>query len=511
MTTRPARAAGAVRLKRDPAVTRILRAPASADAQPSAVPPAVHDVVTSAGQPLDKATRAYMEPRFGRDFSRVRTHTDERAAASARAVDAHAYTVGDHIAFDKGRFSPGTAEGRRLIGHELAHVVQQGPGMSRLQRWASCSPARLSLEDCPPREAGEVARARSGAMFFLPSLIDPATGAKGVLIANFDIGSARIKDNLHSTIYWQRFLDDVVAKGSQWNILGFTDCQPAVGGNPKIREDRAAAVYDILPPAVKALVLSRAGAPMYQCVTDNTYAADRTFNRSVALIWAGTNTTDFPSKEVVAPEPPKFVCGPDVSAEFANAIAGIAATFAGWSSSQKNDACDALDSLSTASCAWDIVELHNNAWIHQHYRPNDKWCATKGATPGCGDSVQIGSECYYAGTANYALFGKMCRLCAQYYLSVPLINEGYARFTRSSMERLIDLYKGSGLSGISTPAKNYRESVLLANAGYDGWPATGSQPAGDRSHCVPMCPMPYTDGPFTVEWAPHANPYDCGR
>jgi hypothetical protein len=98
----------------------------SADgAEPSAVPPIVHEVLGSPGQPLDAETRAFMEPRFGHDFGRVRVHADGKAAESAREVNALAYTVGDHVAFAPGRFAPATVPGQRLLAHELAHVVQQ--------------------------------------------------------------------------------------------------------------------------------------------------------------------------------------------------------------------------------------------------------------------------------------------------------------------------------------------------------------------------------------------------
>jgi hypothetical protein len=79
----------------------------------------------SRGQPLDAGTRAYFEPRYGHDFSRVRVHADQQAGETARAMDAAAYTVGSQIAFAEGRYQPGTAAGRRLLAHELAHVVQQ--------------------------------------------------------------------------------------------------------------------------------------------------------------------------------------------------------------------------------------------------------------------------------------------------------------------------------------------------------------------------------------------------
>ena len=77
------------------------------------------------GQPLSENDRAYFEPRFGRDFSQVRVHADTRGAESARAVNARAYTVGRDVAFESGEYTPGTSEGKKLIAHELTHVVQQ--------------------------------------------------------------------------------------------------------------------------------------------------------------------------------------------------------------------------------------------------------------------------------------------------------------------------------------------------------------------------------------------------
>ena len=153
---------------------------------PSTVPPIVNEVLRSPGQPLDADTRASMESRFGHDFGRVRVynslprtvpfnltvgptndvhereadaaasrvaaatampgkrfadfggvrvHTDSRAAESARALDARAYTLGHHIVFDEGRYASRTNEGRGLLAHELTHVLQQtGPATGILQR-----------------------------------------------------------------------------------------------------------------------------------------------------------------------------------------------------------------------------------------------------------------------------------------------------------------------------------------------------------------------------------------
>ncbi len=88
-------------------------------------PAIVHDVLRSPGRPLDRDTRGFMESRFGHDFSGVRVHTDPQAADSARAVQAEAYTVGRQIVFGNSSYAPTTRAGRRLLAHELTHVVQQ--------------------------------------------------------------------------------------------------------------------------------------------------------------------------------------------------------------------------------------------------------------------------------------------------------------------------------------------------------------------------------------------------
>jgi Domain of unknown function (DUF4157) len=94
-----------------------------------------------AGQPLAVSTRADLERRFGHDFGDVRVHADHEAGASANALDARAYTVGSDIFFGPSQYAPGTIEGRRLLAHELTHVVQQrgtaSPGASRISRSAS--------------------------------------------------------------------------------------------------------------------------------------------------------------------------------------------------------------------------------------------------------------------------------------------------------------------------------------------------------------------------------------
>jgi hypothetical protein len=180
----------------------------------SEVPPIVHEVLRSPGQPLDLATRAFMEPRFGHDFSkvrisstpypapnavtinppgdpfeqeadriaarvmqspasepsashksydfsRVRMHTDAQAADSARSVNALAYTVGEDVVFGAGQYAPSTAEGRRLMAHELTHIVQQSGQLQRAVSPTSTCPANAHGAPASPLAALGAANARA--------------------------------------------------------------------------------------------------------------------------------------------------------------------------------------------------------------------------------------------------------------------------------------------------------------------------------------------------------------
>jgi hypothetical protein len=94
---------------------------------PAYAPPIVHDVLRASGTPLPAGVLQEMEGRLSHSFADVRIHTDDRAAESAAAVEADAYTVGRHIAFAAGRFEPTSADGERLLVHELTHVMGTPP------------------------------------------------------------------------------------------------------------------------------------------------------------------------------------------------------------------------------------------------------------------------------------------------------------------------------------------------------------------------------------------------
>ncbi|CAN5908827.1 hypothetical protein BH23GEM7_BH23GEM7_23990 [soil metagenome] len=115
-----------------------------ANGQTDAAPASVDRALASPGRPLDPAFRRDMEQRFGHDFSRVRVHSGAAAEQSARDVNADAYTVGHNIVFAEGQFAPQTTAGRRLLAHELTHVVQQ-------------SGLQLGARRQEPKDTGEAA------------------------------------------------------------------------------------------------------------------------------------------------------------------------------------------------------------------------------------------------------------------------------------------------------------------------------------------------------------------
>jgi hypothetical protein len=145
-------------------------------AGPSEVPPIVHEVLHSTGKPLDAATRAFMEPRFGHDFSEVRVHTDAKAAESAWATNALAYTVGKDVVFGVGQYAPTSDAGRRLMAHELTHVMQQRDVSTNLPM----DGLRIgSPDDASERESDAVA----GKVVSNEDLSMPGTSRTGVQVS----------------------------------------------------------------------------------------------------------------------------------------------------------------------------------------------------------------------------------------------------------------------------------------------------------------------------------------
>ena len=126
---------------------------APSESEVSEVPSIVSQVLAQSGRPLERDTRSLMERRIGHDFGHVRIHTGAEAAASARAINALAYTSNQNVVFASDHYQPGNLEGQRLLAHELAHVVQQG----RTDHVGDFSTFRFDNNDAQEREAEQLA------------------------------------------------------------------------------------------------------------------------------------------------------------------------------------------------------------------------------------------------------------------------------------------------------------------------------------------------------------------
>ena len=155
----------------------------------SKAPPIVHEVLGNSGQPLDSSTRSFMERRFGHDFGNVRVHLDARAAASARSINALAYTVGSDIVFRTGAFEPDDSSGRRLLAHELTHVVQQsnlgtarGQPLQRQPDDPSTKETQTTKESPPTKTPPAKAPPRKTLKSEGVDLSDPVAGGTAAII-----------------------------------------------------------------------------------------------------------------------------------------------------------------------------------------------------------------------------------------------------------------------------------------------------------------------------------------
>jgi hypothetical protein len=160
----------------------------------SEAPASVHETLGSPGQPLDQESRAFFEPRFGRDLSEIRVHADARAAESAHSVYARAYTVGNHLVFGRDQYAPHTADGRHLLAHELTHTLQQQAGAPTLRRDPPESPAPAPVRpDLETRlkvieEAGPSIGARLNQIIRTGGpMLDAKKGAKVIGAAKIEI------------------------------------------------------------------------------------------------------------------------------------------------------------------------------------------------------------------------------------------------------------------------------------------------------------------------------------
>jgi hypothetical protein len=475
-------------------------------------PPLVHEVLRSSGQPLDRATRLFMEPRLGHDFSQVRVHADAKAAESASAVQALAYTVGRNVVFDRAQYAPHTQAGKRLLAHELAHVVQQGTAPSPATVDLRVGAAH-DLSETEAERAAERVMSRGGGVRPIlrigPSLQrscgPEAIGKpKGCVLLQGDVPGERFLFQVNcdefrgppETLVEESRLADfakTLASGDTIEIHGFASDEGDAAFNLNLSCARALAAMAVIQPIAPPISI--------QLFAHGATPGEAASERSVVIVRN-------PAPPVIAPVPPvdppvgQHICGPDIFDAVAAVLADVRTTFGGWPSAKKRGACDAITNLnpfgSTSGfvMAWDIENLFlpNTAWLRS--APFHPPCGMPGAagdvedSKTCSNSVEVHNKCFLAGTVNYVLFGQICKLC----------NAEFGVLSESTMENLITLWKALGW--IALDFDDPGPPTAWARAGFHGFP--GFIPTVEnRAHCKGRCPATDPVPSFTWVWEPH--------
>ncbi len=255
------------------------------------------------GRPLPRSVRNFFEPRFGHDFSGVRVHTGSQAAEATRSVNARAFTLGKNVVFGAGQYSPGTTGTKKLLGHELAHVVQQKGLTGRLQSMPS------DKADCPGYEPGEVRTSRTSTGHVSPDVTLHAPGY--LLISDFGVNWRSVKRSTQNEPLLKSWLSTFESDDSyRLRIIGYSDCVGNDRLNTHLRHGRAERVERLLGLGAHSRVTFRGmkGLGEYVTNTDNNSVANRAKNRGVMIEFRQEFT--FPAEDVKVT---RRHCGPDIT------------------------------------------------------------------------------------------------------------------------------------------------------------------------------------------------------
>jgi len=225
------------------------------------------------GRPLESDVRRFFEPRYGVDFTAVRVHTDASADAAARSVNALAFTLGRDLVFRAGQYAPHSGPGRRLLAHELTHVVQQRASGARLQRQAAC----------PARASGEVARSRTSAGILTNDVVFTAS-ARRLDIGDFAVNSANLPPGATDSPDWQRAMSLIAGDPSiRVAVTGFTDCAGSDSENLALRRQRTQSVIAAMPAAARGKILFAFTFTTTDFLDTNATQEGRARNRAVRV------------------------------------------------------------------------------------------------------------------------------------------------------------------------------------------------------------------------------------
>jgi hypothetical protein len=415
-------------------------------------PASVHATLTSPGQPLTPAERAFFEPRFGMDFSQVRVHTDDLAQQSARDVHALAYTVGSHVVFGAGRYAPSSTEGQRLLGHELTHVVQQSQAELRVRRKTQ-----------------------------EPGVCDP--GQLGTLGPDFRKSEADVqKMGLQEKYVIHHPIPD----------KDFVLYCPHQSTRPLKKLVPCTNVYWIGDAEKSGKGRGKAEVWAQQEGETSLYwgFVKRTNLQDTPCVRTGDTTVEHvrPAPEI---SKESAICGPEISEELARTLDEVRSKFQAVGPLDQGVSCLTLISLATGGYAWDIHDLTSDGykeWIDLY-----QGCATKP----CNSSVTVSGQCHFPDTVNFALYGTAMSLCYDFFVRSG--EQKYAKdwYSEEAMTKWIKAWKAP--KRLVKPKTHEAGATNWATVGWHGYkPERRLSSESELSSCSTKCGKYHGD--FTWKW-----------
>jgi len=459
------------------------------------------------GQPLGDSTRAFFEPRFGMDFSDVRVHTEGIAEEAAKSVNARAFTLGKNVFFGTGQYQPASTEGRRLLAHELTHTVQQSKDRNSsliVQREGDPTQIPPGMA-CPPAASTP---SGTSSVFEFPNARTDLNALQKAEIENFVINWHALGGNINVR------LDGYASKPGPDRLNWTLSCDRALAVQAELMSPSSGATPGIPGSYIEMYAHGE---------TDEFSTAGSGSDRRVNLyIPSAPPVPPHPVPPHPVPPRDQFICGPDISTPLRNVFTNIQTWFRSTALTdfQRARSCAGivgnLISFVNPIMAWDIRQLFlpNTSWLAfpPHFPPcgspasgapasDDRENAT---TSPCGNSVQVGSRCFLAGTANYGTYGIMCKLCFDHYLRMVISKPWLLPF----MGTLSDYSEGGMITRIllykSVSFDNPIPPIAWALAAYWGGPGAVPSRGENRSHCTDRCPAGNSRTlPFSFVWEPY--------
>lgn len=443
------------------------------------------------GQPLSEATRNYFEPRFGYDFSAVRIHTGNEANDTAKLINARSFTFGNDIVFGTSNYSPKTSEGKKLLAHELTHVIQQS-SKTKFFNIRQIKRSNLKTSSVVQRQEKKETDSFKGS-WCLPHKVQ-----SGNLLGQifFPTNEYAVYEK-HAVDALAKYVDAVkkcLPKDQKtWvTFAGFADRRGSSEYNYDLALKRALSCKGYVDSNLysystsvnsNAISLGRQPGPGLK---DSELAG----YRRVDIIGPA-----IPKCKKTKPSKSNWICGPDVTKALADAVSKIKRKYASWSRWERFQACDDLIAPDIGRVAWDIVEMYDKRWVNKPpysppcVAPNCPGIGNQESRPECcSNSVTVNNMCFYAGSPNYVSFGIMCKCCG---------------YSKSFMLAMIDAWKGP-VPYVRGAASNWVPSRDWAEIGYDGWSGGSVSARTTKLICDP-CGKKYVGPPFMVRWSPHGT------